>query len=297
MREEDYIARDLRHRTGYHAKRSGDLGDAVALSVPGQVGSCKPQFFCQECCHSQAFISKGGKRSRSATQLRNQCPLPALAQRAHLPCRKSQPARRLESEGDRQRLLQERAPHHERMPVLLCESRARRAHIEQSGHQEVDAIPHRKHQGGINRVLARSSPMYELLRVTLDLCGQHAYKRNGRGASHRRLAVQGRHIEQFHPATGRDHACRLRRDHPGASFRAGERGLERQHSPHMRFRGERGGHLRRVEQEVKWLRHVVLPFRWVSRGGSAPSGHAGRAAPRVPSRWEVGSVPRCPRSE
>src|SRR6266567_2496456 len=98
--------------------------------------------------------------------------------------------------------------------------------------------------------------MYELLRVTLELCCQHAYKRNGRGAGQCRLAVQGRHIEQFYPATGRDYACRLLRDHPGASFRTGERGLKRQHSPHMRLRGERGGHLRRASPA--WQPHLWM---------------------------------------
>jgi len=107
--------------------------------------------------------------------LNGQRSLPALSQRVYLAHRKGQPPRRLEPEGDRQRLLEKSSPGHQCVSVLPGESRARLAHRMQTVNEEVKSIPHLKHHGGINRILTCGSPVDELLRVTLDLCRQHTY--------------------------------------------------------------------------------------------------------------------------
>ncbi len=173
--------------------------------------------------------------------------LPVPAKRMHLPYREGQPPRRLEAESDWQRLLEERSPGHQCVPVLLGEHRARCANPLQSIHEEVKSLPHLKHQSGVDRILARGSPVDELLRIALDACRQHTYQGNRGGASHCGFTVESRDIEQFLFAIGCDDGRSLLWDDPGASFRAGERGLKCEHSPHMRLGGEGRGHVRCAE--------------------------------------------------
>jgi hypothetical protein len=184
---------------------------------------------------SETSISEGGECPGGTTKLHGQRSLAVPAKRMHLPYREGQPPRRLEAESDRQRLLEERPPGHQCVPVLLGKLRARCAHPMQSIHEEVKSLPHLKHQGGVDRILARGSPVNELLRIALDACRQHAYQGNRGCASHHCLTVESRDIEQFLPAISCDDGRSLLWDDPGASFRAGERGLKCEHFPHMRL--------------------------------------------------------------
>ena len=145
--------------------------------------------------------------------------------------------------------------------MLLSQSCACLTYAEQSLRQEIKPVPHLEHQRRVNRVLTRSPPMDELLCITLNLCCQNAHKGNRGCASYRSLTIQDSDIEQFDPATGSDDGCGLLRNDPRASFRAGERRLERQHSLHMRLGGEDGGHFLCAEHEVNRLRHLALPFQ------------------------------------
>src|SRR5260370_1172249 len=212
-------------------------------------------------CHPPAARSCScaiADRITGATPWHGQRSLPVLAQRMHLAHRQGQPPRSLEAEGDRQRLLEQRPPGHQRMAVLPGERRARCAYAKQSVHEEIEPVPRLQHQRRIDCILARGSPMDEPFCITLDPGRQHSYKGDRGCAGHRRLTVQGRYIEQFLPAIGRDDGCCLLWDDAGASFRACQGCLKSEHAPHMRLGGEGGGHSRRAEQEVTRLRHVAL---------------------------------------
>ena len=54
------------------SSNSGNLGDAVPFTVPGQIRSGKPKFICKEIYNLDPFVSKGGKRSSGTTELHYQ---------------------------------------------------------------------------------------------------------------------------------------------------------------------------------------------------------------------------------
>src|SRR5450759_754643 len=119
------------------------------------------------------------------------------------------------------------------MAASLGVGRACLTHTKQPFYEKIKPVSHLKHQGSVDRILARGSPVDELLRVTLDLRCEHAYQGNRGCASHGSLTIQGYDIEEFYPALDSDGGRGLLWNDANASFRAGKRGLKCEHPPHV----------------------------------------------------------------
>ena len=158
---------DLAHRAGGDAERRGDSRDAIALGVPGQIG------LGQRRAPRRAIAATAGPASPSEASVPTappNCSGSAVAdaervERAQLAHGEREPARRLEAEGDRRRLLQERPAGHHRVAVPLGERRGALGDAVQLAHEQVEAVAHLEHQRGVDDVLARRAPVHVAARL------------------------------------------------------------------------------------------------------------------------------------
>ena len=104
--EERDVAGDLAERADEQAERGRDLRDAVALRMPGHVGEREPEIRGERGCDSQPVLTERRQRPRGAAELQRKHARAQLADPRAVPLDGAQPTRRLQSEGDRSRLLQ-----------------------------------------------------------------------------------------------------------------------------------------------------------------------------------------------
>ena len=128
------------------------VGDAIALGVPGQVGLRAAR------ARSASNAATRGPASPSEASVPTAPPNCSGSvvgaerfERAHLARGEREPARRLEAEGDRRRLLQERTTGHQRVTVLLGERRGAVGDAAQLAHEQREAGAHLEHHRGVDR--------------------------------------------------------------------------------------------------------------------------------------------------
>src|SRR5579883_1387265 len=171
-----------------------------------------------------------------------------LIQCLHLAYCKSQPARCLEAKGNWHRLLEQCPPCHKRLAMIFSKGSACHAHLEQFGYQQVKPVAHLKHQGGIDCILARGSPMHVLLRLSPYTGREHAYQGNRGSSGQRSFMVERCDIEQLHLASGSNSGCRFVWDDSGTGLRGSERRFKCEHGLYMSLRREDSRHTRHAEE-------------------------------------------------
>ena len=135
LREQHDVERDLLDRARRDGQRRAELGRPHAVGVPRQrrlgeleLGGEAPQ-------HGQAVVAERGQRAGRAAELDGEARPGADEPLARLDER-DEPARGLEAEGRRQRLLEQRAAGHERGTVLARQAGARgRGAVEVAEHE------------------------------------------------------------------------------------------------------------------------------------------------------------------
>jgi hypothetical protein len=132
-----------------------------------------------------------------------------------------EPARGLEAERDRHRLLAEGAPGHDRPAVRLGE-------VAETGDEAVEAPTHRaerraqlQHQRRVEHVLGGRAKVHVGRELGADRHPQRLDQRHHRGARGRRRGTEVRHVEPLRRRAVADAQCRLGRDH--AELRLGPR--------------------------------------------------------------------------
>ena len=153
------VRRDLGERAAQHAQPAGGLRQAVARDMPGDVGLREIQFAGQFARHVEPLIAQRGQCARSTAEGQAQRARPQLLQPVQRGQQRREPHRDLVAEGDRQRVLQMRAPRHHRVPVLRrhgCECGAGGAQV---GLDQRQAVAHLEHQRGVHDVLGGGAPM------------------------------------------------------------------------------------------------------------------------------------------
>jgi hypothetical protein len=98
-------------------------------------------------------IAQGGKRPDRAAELEGERLLANLGELVAGVFEDGQPSRRLEAEGDRERLLQERPPGHERVPVTLGQRGRGRGRAVEVGDERLERAVRHEHERAVEHVL------------------------------------------------------------------------------------------------------------------------------------------------
>ena len=176
--EQHDVARDLRHRAGGHRQRRRELADPPPQRVPRQHRLGQPERRRVGLGHARPGLAERGQRARRAAELRREAldadlvePAPRVLQARH-------PARGLEPERDRHRLLEQRAARQRRVAVGARELRRRAARREQVVEQRVERARGHEHRRGVEDVLARRPAVHVRGRRALDGRGQRRLERH-----------------------------------------------------------------------------------------------------------------------
>ena len=142
-------------------KHGGDLGEAVAVGVPGRVGQRQVEQRGEPLGDAEAVLAQRGQRARGAAELQRQRfaaqpqqPLARAPQRRGI-------AGKLEPERHRQRVLHQRARDRERAAVASGERDEALDRDIEIGQQRVDRRAKLQHQRGVDDILAGGAPMHE----------------------------------------------------------------------------------------------------------------------------------------
>ena len=146
------------------AKAAGDLGQPVAVGMPGRVRQLQVEHRRHPLGDAEAAVAQRRQRSRRAAELQRQ----RLAAQPRQPLARARQrrgiARKLQPERHRQRLLHQRARHRKGAAVAAgqrVEALDRHVEIEEQG---VDRGAQLERQRGVDHVLAGRAPMHEARR-------------------------------------------------------------------------------------------------------------------------------------
>ena len=119
LHQEQHVGGDLCGRAGETGQRSGDVEDAAAVGVPGDRRLLQLQAARRgRLPHGEALVAEGGERSGRTAELQGEAVALDAAEALGGGGEAGQPGRGGIAEGDRQRLLHQRAARHERGPVI-----------------------------------------------------------------------------------------------------------------------------------------------------------------------------------
>ena len=255
----------------------------VRFVCQGRTGSSKPSSSARSTEDLRASLSDRRERADRSAELRGQPPRPNRLEAAARLEQRDEPARNLEPERRRQRLLQQRSRSHRRRPLRLGQRGQGGREPVELGQYQVERSPCDEHRGGVHDVLARGAPVDVACGVSADGVPKSLHERL-RGASDGAPALeQIVEVVQISAALLRDRSGGVFGDDPGGRLGAGERGLELEH------RLEPGPPRDGVEQllrdeERPERRHTAKnvvsasPWRWMSKRRPPSSAGAIRVA-------------------
>ncbi len=203
LSEQRDVAADLLRRVCGRGQRGTDLGDAPTIRVPRKDRLCESEVLRVEADDLEPPIAERRERPCRAAQLRCEALLSyGLDARARLDHR-DQPARGLEPERRRHRLLEERACGHRRRPVSPRERGAPGREPIELREDEVERPTADEHRRRVDDVLARRAEV-DVVGGVADRSAQLANQRL-RGVSDLAARVgDGRGVEQLGAARSGD---------------------------------------------------------------------------------------------
>ena len=126
LREQEDVEADLRHGSRRDLEGGAELGDPDAIRVPGKRGLDEVELAGEEAGDLQAVLAHRGQRARRATELCREPVAPKLGEPRSGVEHGDEPTGRLEPEGRRHGLLEQRATGHRRVAMRAGEPRAGR---------------------------------------------------------------------------------------------------------------------------------------------------------------------------
>ena len=132
-------------------------------------GSASPSSRAKRDEHVDAGVAQRGERARRAAELRGQARAAHGVQALGGLVEAHEPAGRLQAEGDRHGLLQQRPPGHHRRAVLAGQPRRRLGRAAQVVEQRLERAPRDEHRRAVEDVLARRAAVHVGGRRVADL--------------------------------------------------------------------------------------------------------------------------------
>ena len=204
LRQQRHVACGLADRARGHAQRRRQLGDALARAVPGQQRHRQPQLLAQEADHRRPGRAQRRQRAGGATELHREPRAADVFEPGRRAVEAPEPARCLEPERDRQRLLQQRAPGHQRLAMAFRQARGGARGALEVGDQQHQRTACHQHRRGIEDVLAGGAPVDFAAGQPGNLSGERAHQRRHRVAAGRCRATDRRDVEALGAAGARD---------------------------------------------------------------------------------------------
>ena len=161
LHQQLHVHGNLAERAGEEPEKAGDLADAVAHGVPGDLGLAEAELLHQRGLHLEAVLAERGQRSDRAAEFADQHAAAAVQPLA-VALHGGEQRRGLEAEGERYRLLQVAAARHRRVAVAprqLGERRRGRLHVL---FDELERGADLHDRGGVGDVLRGRAPMAPL---------------------------------------------------------------------------------------------------------------------------------------
>ena len=184
------------------SEKAGDLADAVAHRVPGDVGLAEAELLHHRGLHLEAVGAERGERSDRAAEFADQNARAQLRQPFAVALHRGEQRRGLEAEGQRHGLLQVAAARHRGVAVAprkLGERRGDRLHV--LFHQfERGADLHDR--GGVGDVLRGGAPMAPLAEPVGAQIRRSAAPRRGSDSRCARSVASGGRDRCFRSGTG-----------------------------------------------------------------------------------------------
>ena len=202
------------------------------MRVPGDVRHGQPEPGGQPLAHGEALGPERGQGARRAPELQHERGVEGGLQAPPRPVERVGPARRLQAERDRRRLLQPGAASHRGVAVTPRVGRGgsdtARKLVDRARHR----CPELLHQAGVQDVLAGRAPVDEARRLRVGFRhprGQMPHHRNDGIAGLRRLGRQVVQVVQLGAGRRPNRRDAARGNHAGVRLGRGQRRLDVQH--------------------------------------------------------------------
>ena len=248
--EEDDVERDLAERPRRGPQGGGELGDPDPVGVPGQQRLGEPELGGEAPGHLEAGVAERRQRPRGAAELHRETlvahPLEAGPGRVD----GDHPPRRAQAEGGRQRLLEQGARRHRRVPVGLGEGGAAVAGGAEVGGDQLERAPGDEHERAVDDVLAGRSPVEVRSRARGEPRLEGGDERHHRVAGGQRAAADVVDVETRVPAGGGDLGGRGGGHHSCARAGGGEGRLHLEHGAQPGAVGHHRVDRRRAEERA-----------------------------------------------
>jgi hypothetical protein len=176
--------------------------------------------------HFERGAAERRQRARGATELRGQALVADGAQARRALVEGHEPAGRLQPEGDRHRLLEQRAAGHDRRAVLAGKARGGVGRAVEVAEDRVQRAAGDEHRRRIDDVLAGGAVVDVGGRVAADLGAQRLDERCGRIADRGRRLAQRVDVVALGPARRGDRLGVRDRDRADRGLHTRERGLD-----------------------------------------------------------------------
>jgi len=264
------IACDLTERASEHGQESGELSDAVTVTVPGDVGQRKLEFRSEFGCDSWAGVAQGGEGPDSAPKLQRQNARTDFREAEAVAENGVEPTRDDETEGSRSGMLHPCSGHNGSGAMLIGESDEGIGETGKFCADEIENIADLQDESRVDRILAGGTPVNKtsgILVVTRRSVGQSFDQRDCGVSSECDLGSEIRNIQVQSVAVLRDFARAALGNNASAGFGGRQSGLKGEHGAKAGLAGEnlfeRSVGEKSVE-EVHALRHsagVVTPHK------------------------------------
>ena len=247
-RQQHHVGRDLGERAGDEREEGHRLGDGVARRVPGDGGPREPQLLHQRVSDLEPAPVQRGERAGCAGELAREHARAKLVEPLQMPLDGRQPDGCLVAEGDRQRVLEMRAPGHRRVPVFAGKARQPVANGEQVRFHEGQRVADLEDDARVLDVLRGRAPMDVAPRIPLAKGGEAVDQRHDGVADPVHLLAHEFHVDEARIRPGRNLGRRVLRDDAEPPLDPRQRRLDIQPLLHLPALGEHGPHGVRAEE-------------------------------------------------
>ena len=200
--------------------------------MPRPVRALQIQFHGQQITHRYALVSQCRKGPTGPAKLQVCCLIETTFHSLPAAPHSSQPTRSLQSKRDRWCRLQQSAPQHYGIAVLIGNPPQRLQNALMVTLQYFSTLAQQQHHARVDDVLAGCTPMHKsrgLSVLRTNRFSQHADHRNGWRSSSKGFAYQSGNIKTLGHGHLGNHPCRIRWNQPNLRFSPGQRPFEAQH--------------------------------------------------------------------